>query len=145
MLNFLDDHEDKCYAAMRIVVGLLFFFHGTNYVLGFPSDARSWAGAAWYMQFVGVPILFLGGLCTCIGFQTRIAAFLSSGMMAFAYWMTYAPRALTPPESLAHNSFIKLIIPNVNGGELATVYCFIMLYIAARGAGIWSVDAARGN
>lgn len=144
MLNFLDNYEDKCYALLRIVTGFLFFFHGTNYVLGYPSDARSWADAAWYMQFLGVPILFLGGLFTCIGFQTRIAAFLSSGMMAFAYWMFYGNKAFNPPEG-STDSFIDLMLPIVNRGELATMFCFAMLYIAARGSGIWSVDAARSK
>ena len=35
--------------------------------------------------------------------------------------------------------------PIQNGGELAMLYCFVFLYISARGAGIWSVDASRGG
>jgi putative oxidoreductase len=31
----------------------------------------------------------------------------------------------------------------MNGGEPAALYCFAFLFIAARGAGIWSADAAR--
>ena len=45
--------------------------------------------------------------------------------MAFAYWMAHGPHAL---------------LPIVNQGELAALYCFVFLFIAARGAGIWSVD-----
>jgi putative oxidoreductase len=49
--------------------------------------------------------------------------------MVAAYWMTHGTQAL---------------FPIVNGGELAVLYCFVFLYIAAQGSGIWSVDAARG-
>ena len=31
-------------------------------------------------------------------------------------------------------------LPIQNGGELAVLYCFVFLYIASRGAGVWGVD-----
>jgi len=65
-----------------------------------------------------------------IGLFTRWAAFLASGFMAFAYWLGHGTKAL---------------IPFLNGGELAVLYCFVFLYIAARGPGLWSVDEARGG
>jgi putative oxidoreductase len=65
-----------------------------------------------------------------IGLFAGWAAFLSSGLMAAAYWMAHGFNGL---------------FPIVNGGELAALYCFVFLYIAARGSGIWSVDAARGE
>ena len=60
-----------------------------------------------------------------IGWQTRWAAFLCSGLMAAAYWMAHGMQGL---------------LPLVNQGELAALYCFVFLFIAARGPGIWSLD-----
>jgi len=65
-----------------------------------------------------------------IGFFAGWAAFICSGQMAMAYWMVHGTKALLPIE---------------NGGELAALYCFVFLFIAAQGSGIWSVDAARGR
>jgi putative oxidoreductase len=65
-----------------------------------------------------------------LGFFTRWAAFLCSGLMAAAYWMAHGPNALFPIE---------------NGGELAALYCFVFLCISARGSGAWSVDDSMGN
>jgi putative oxidoreductase len=65
-----------------------------------------------------------------IGLFTHWAAFITSGLMAFAYWIGHGRKALLPVE---------------NGGELAALYCFVFLFIAAHGAGIWSVDGARGK
>jgi putative oxidoreductase len=63
-----------------------------------------------------------------VGLLTRWAAFLSSGLMACAYWMAHGMKALLPIQ---------------NQGELAALYCFVFLYIAAHGSGIWSVDGAN--
>ena len=63
-----------------------------------------------------------------IGLFTRWAAFLASGLMAFAYWLGHGTRAL---------------LPVVNQGELAVIYCFVFLYISARGPGRWSLDGLR--
>jgi len=59
-----------------------------------------------------------------------VAAFIASGEMAVAYFMAHAPHGW---------------VPIVNKGELAVVYCFVFLFIAARGSGVWSVDAARNK
>jgi putative oxidoreductase len=83
-----------------------------------------------FVTLVAGPIELIGGTLVMIGLFTRWAAFLCSGLMAFAYWMAHGPRAL---------------LPILNEGELAVLYCFAFLFIAARGAGIWSVDAARGG
>ena len=68
----------------------------------------------------------LCGLLIAVGLLASYAAFVASGEMAVAYFMMHAP-----------NDFL----PILNGGELAVLYCFIFLYIAAHGAGIWSLDA----
>ena len=81
------------------------------------------------MLDVAGPIELVGGVLVMIGLFTRWAAFLCSGLMAAAYWMAHGTRALFPLE---------------NGGELAALYCFVFLCIAAKGGGIWSADGARG-
>jgi len=72
-------------------------------------------------------IEFGGGVLVMIGVLAGLAAFLSSGLMAFAYFLVHAPRGGWPIQ---------------NDGEVAVVFCFVFLFIAARGAGIWSLDAA---
>jgi putative oxidoreductase len=65
---------------------------------------------------------------TLIGFLTRPVAFILSGEMAVAYCKAHAPGGLWPAQ---------------NHGELAVVYCFVFLYLAAAGAGPLSIDALR--
>ncbi|RYD46260.1 MAG: DoxX family protein, partial [Sphingomonadales bacterium] len=72
-------------------------------------------------------IELVGGALIALGLMTRPVAFIASGMCAVGYWMVHGSQGL---------------YPIVNGGELIALYCFIFLFIAARGAGIWSVDAA---
>ena len=113
------------YALMRIVVGLLFICHGGQKVFGWfggmggqPAPLTSMFGVA------GVIELILGFLIT-IGFLTGYAAFIASGEMAVAYFIGHYPKSVWPLE---------------NEGEPAVLFCFIFLYIATQGAGIWSVD-----
>jgi len=75
---------------------------------------------------VGGGIEFLGGILIMIGLFTSVAAFISSGTMAVAYWGFHGTTA---------------VLPIVNRGELAVLYCFVLLYIAARGSGVWSVES----
>lgn len=124
-MHFLRAYESQTYAAMRIVTGFLFLWHGSQKVLGFPGEAP--AGAPPFIIWTAGPIELIGGLLVMIGFLTRVAAFLCSGLMACAYWMAHGLNALLPIE---------------NGGEPAALYCFVFLFIAARGPGIWSVDGA---
>jgi putative oxidoreductase len=71
-------------------------------------------------------IELIGGFLIMIGLFTGFAAFLASGLMAFAYF-------------IAHFS-MEAFLPIVNRGELAVLYCFVFLYIASRGSGVWSVE-----
>ena len=119
--------EREAYALMRIVVGFLFLWHGVQKLFGYPPGMPP--GVPGFIIWVGGPIEFFGGLFVMLGLFTRWAAFIASGMMAFAYWMGHGTHAL---------------LPIMNQGELAIVYCFAFLYIAARGPGIWSVEGARG-
>jgi putative oxidoreductase len=78
-----------------------------------------------YIVFIAGPIEFFGGLLIMIGFLTPWVAFICSGEMAFAYWSVHGTHAL---------------LPILNGGEIAIIYCFLFLFIAARGSGVFSVD-----
>jgi putative oxidoreductase len=82
------------------------------------------------IKWTAGPIELVGGLLVMIGLQAGWAAFLCSGTMAAAYFIGHQGNALFPIE---------------NRGELAALYCFVFLYIAMRGSGIWSVDASRGG
>jgi len=123
-MRFLGKHAETLYALMRIVVGVLFLCHGGQKLFGwFGADK-----AAEPMMVVAGVIEFVGGLLVAIGLFTPLAAFLASGEMAGAYFMVHAPNGFWPI---------------VNHGELAAVYCFVLLYIAAHGSGRLSLDAMR--
>ncbi len=126
MADFMKPYEAQTYAAMRIVTGLLFLWHGTSKLLGFPVPAPGEAAA--FVIYIAGPIELFGGILVMIGLFTRWAAFLCSGLMAAAYWMAHG---------------LNHLFPLVNHGELAVLYCFVFLFIAARGPGIWSLDAGR--
>jgi putative oxidoreductase len=130
-MGFLSRYVEPIYALMRIVVGFLFLCHGVQKVMMITSGTLP-DGMPAPMFYLTTLIEALGGLLVMIGFQGALAAFLCSGLMAFAYF-------------IAHHSWTTLAgwLPINNKGELAVIYCFVFLFIAARGSGIWSVDGAR--
>lgn len=123
MLGFLERYEAQTYALLRIVTGLLFLWHGSQKLFGFPAAARE--GTPDWITFGAGPIELVGGVLVMIGLFTRPAALICSGAMAVAYWLAHGMRDLFPLN---------------NGGELAALYCFAFLFIACRGGGIWSFD-----
>jgi putative oxidoreductase len=112
-------------SVMRIVLAFTFLWHGTQKLFGYPPSQQP-AGPMTTLILVAGILEFGGGLLLLLGLFTRPVAFLLSGMMAVAYFMAHAPRGF---------------LPLVNGGELAVVYCFVFLYLAAAGGGPWSLDA----
>lgn len=124
-MKFLDGFGAQAYALLRIFAGVLFLAHGVQKFFNFPAPFPMPLNPL--LQAAGTIELVAGGLII-IGLFTRPAAFLASGMAAAAYW-------------IAHGS--KSLYPIVNGGEAAVLYCFIFLFIATRGAGIWSLDGAK--
>ena len=126
----LNRFEPQFYALLRIVAGLMFAMHGSQKLLGWPpSEMKGGGGGLPPMMMAAGVIELVGGILIAIGLFTWLAAFISSGEMAAAFFMAHAPHGL---------------IPLVNKGELAVLYCFVFLYMAARGSGIWSVDSLRG-
>lgn len=126
MLSFMKSFEEQTYALMRIVTGFLFLWHGSQKILGFPPP--SYEPPA-HIVWIAGSIELIGGTLVMIGLFTTPAAFLASGLMAAAYWT-------------AHFSTEKWL-PIMNRGDAAILYCFVFLYLSARGSGIWSVDATR--
>jgi len=126
MAAFMKPYTGETYAALRIITGLLFFVHGTSKIFGYPVPPPPEAPA--FVVWGAGLIELIGGALMAAGFMTRWAAFVSSGTMAAAYWMAHGTKAF---------------FPHQNGGELAVVYCFVFLFIAANGGGKWSVDASR--
>jgi putative oxidoreductase len=114
-------------SILRIMTGLLFIEHGTSKILGFPASPMGQPVLMSLMGFSGV-LELVGGFLVAIGLFTRIASFILSGEMAFAYFMAHAPHGF---------------LPMVNKGEIAVLYCFVFLYLAAAGGGPWSIDHAR--
>ena len=132
MESFLGKFSGLIYALMRIVVGLLFAQHGAQKLFGFLGGMGQDGGTAPFLSlmfFAGF-IEFFGGLLVAVGFKTSWVAFLASGEMAVAYFMAHASRALFPIQTR---------------GELPVLYAFLFLYIAANGAGMFSVDAVFGT
>src|SRR5688572_24954546 len=124
MERVLGRFAPQFYALLRIVAGLLFACHGAQKLLGVLGGQQ----VPMFSQFwVAGVIELVGGILIAIGLLTSIAAFIASGEMAAAYFITHAEQGP---------------IPIQNGGELAVLYCFVFLYMAARGAGPWGVDRA---
>ncbi|MBX0289922.1 DoxX family protein [Hymenobacter sp. HSC-4F20] len=126
---FLSPWAGRLLSVLRIVSGLLMLFHGSQKLFGWPPSDHGGGNATGLMLVAGI-LEFGGGLLLLIGLFTRPVAFILSGLMAVAYFMAHAPQHA---------------LPIVNQGELAVLYCFVYLYLAAAGAGPWSVDAARSR
>jgi len=130
-MGFLQPHADRIYALLRIMTGLMFMQHGLQKIFGLfggvPPEAPP------FIVYGAGGIELVGGALVAIGLFAAPAAFLASGLMAFAFFLGH----VIPAKGN--------LIPVVNKGELAALYCFVFFYISARGSGIWSVDAARGG
>ncbi|WP_417686311.1 DoxX family protein [Roseibium sp.] len=128
-MNLLKPYSGYLQSLFRIMVGLAFLQHGTTKLLHFPATKMSGISPMSLSGAAGVIELVCGTLIVA-GLFTRPAAFLASGTMAFAYFLKHAPRDFFPIN---------------NGGELALVYCFAFLFLAAAGAGPISVDRILGK
>ncbi|HEY7229238.1 MAG TPA: DoxX family protein [Pseudolabrys sp.] len=111
-------------SIVRIMVALLFFEHGLSKMFGFPQSSSM--PALFSLSWFSGAIEFVGGALLAVGLFTRTSAFIMSGEMAFAYFISHAPRDFFPIN---------------NRGDSAILYCFIFLYIAFAGGGPWTLDA----
>ncbi|WP_118134532.1 DoxX family protein [Oceanicella sp. SM1341] len=115
-------------SLVRLVAGLIFMEHGLQKLAGFPPTENTWE--AFSLSWVAGCFELACGALIALGLFTRPAAFLASGVMAFAYWIAHAPRDFFPVN---------------NGGDAAILYCFLFLYLVFAGAGPASLDAMRGR
>ena len=122
--SFVEVWQPRLLSVLRIIIGFLFMSHGLMKVLNFPAPARQPFDLMTLSGFAGALELF-GGALLLIGLFTRPVAFILSGEMAFAYFIAHAPQNFWPL---------------INRGELAVAYCFVFLYFAVAGAGVWSID-----
>ena len=126
MPGFLKAHGETIYGLMRIVVGLTFLCHGLQKLFGMFGGMPQGIEMNALLYTAGV-IELVGGTLVMIGLRAGWAAFITSGTMAAAYFMAHQANGALPIQ---------------NQGELAAVYCWVFLYIASRGSGKLSVDAA---
>ena len=117
------------YDAFRIVFAFLYLSHGLQKWFGMFGGLGG-GPVPPFSSMLGIsgPIETVLGTLILIGLFVRPAAFIASGQMAVAFFTVHAPRGGWPIQ---------------NQGELAVLFCFAFLYMASRGAGMWSVDAAR--
>jgi len=111
-------------SLLRIVSSLVLFSYGTQKILHFPAAAS--VPPVGSMSWIAGMLELVLGFLVLIGFKTRAAAFVLSGLMAFAYFIAHAPKSFYPAQ---------------NGGVAAILFCFVMLYFVAAGAGSFSIDA----
>lgn len=115
-------------SLFRAVFGLLFLCHGLAHLFGWPAAAGPAAAVgAWPLWWGGVLELVTGVLIS-VGLWTRIAAFLASGMMAYAFLVEHTADG---------------ILPIVNGGESAVLYCFAFLLLVFTGGGAVGLNTGR--
>lgn len=117
----------RALSVLRFVAGLVFFPHGTQKLLNFPPREGGAVELFSFMGFAGT-LEVVGGALIVLGLFTRPTAFILTGMMAVAYFMSYFPRNF---------------YPTLNGGDAAILFCFIFLYISVVGGGSWAIDAFR--
>lgn len=124
-MGFLESYAPQLRSVLRIVIGLMILQYGMSKIFHIPYVA----------MFAHLPPLIIaagtielvGGVLILFGVYTRIVAFILSGEMAFAYW-------------LGHVGGTGKLLPILNHGGLAVIFCFVFLYLAAAGPGPWSFD-----
>jgi len=132
MKTWMSRCEDASYALLRMVSGAMLSFHGVQKVFGLlsshptpPIGSQLWIGGL---------VELIGGLLILTGFHTRLAAFVCSGQMAVAYFQFHWKFQLG-----------AAFFPAINQGELAVLYCFVFLFFAAHGDGVWSLGGQKAG
>jgi len=122
--TMLEQYRPYVLSILRIMAGLLFLQHGTAKIFNFPpqNDMPAFPRPEWFagrIELVGSTLIILG-------LFTRPVAFILSGEMAFAYFISHRPRGF---------------FPLLNAGEPAVLFCFVFLYLVFAGGGPLSLDA----
>jgi putative oxidoreductase len=125
--SFLATWFPRVLSILRIMVGLLFLEHGMSKYLSLPVSPSTGV-APMSLSGINGMIELVGGVLIVLGLFTRPVAFMLAGDMAVAYFIAHAPRGF---------------FPLLNAGELAIIYCFVFLYLAVAGGGVWSLDHLR--
>jgi putative oxidoreductase len=125
---FYDLWTPRALAVLRIVTGYLMLDHGVAKIFHFPHVAMFDNVQIFSLIVVAGILELIGGALILIGSFTRLSAFILSGEMAVAYFMAHASKG-------------AVLMPMLNQGELAVLYCFVFLFLSVAGAGAWSVDA----
>ena len=126
--TWLSRWQPQLLSVLRIMVALLYLEHGTAKLLHFPIPQPGVPDPLPTILVAAAIIELVIGTLLVLGLFTRLAAFVGSGEMAAGYFISHFPRGFWPVQNM---------------GEAAILFCFIFLYIAAAGAGPWSLDAAR--
>ncbi len=119
------------HVVLRIFAGAILCQHGAQKlfgVLGGVDGAGHAAALNLSLRGIAGPLEFFGGILIILGLFTRVVAFILSGEMAVVYFLMHSPRSFWPI---------------ANHGELPVILCFVYLYFAATGAGIFSLDYLR--
>ena len=125
-MTFLDKYQSQLLGILRIVAGLLFLEHGCVKLLHFPTSMAIPPGNIGMVIMAAAVIELVGGVLITVGLFSRIAAFIASGEMAFAYFLGHVSRGG--------------FWPAINGGGEAILYCFIFLYLASAGPGAFAIN-----
>lgn len=126
-MTFLKTWAPHILSVMRVLAASSFFTHGTMKLFGWPAPFEYPMNP---LLYTAAALEIIGGLLLIVGLFSRPVAFVLSGSMAVAYFIGHSPRGF---------------FPVLNGGEPAMFFCFIFLYIAAAGPGVWSADAVAGR
>jgi putative oxidoreductase len=132
MHRILGGYAEPLWAVLRVVASFFFACHGAQKLFGVFGGVSGQGDTVPLLSQLGLAglIELVGGTLVAVGLLGSSAAFLASGEMAVAYFTAHQPRGLLPIQ---------------NGGELAALYAFLFLYVAARGSGRWSLANALGR
>ena len=127
---FISTWTPRAQAVLRVVTAYLFVAHGTSKLLGVPHIPSLDGVTLFSLMGLAGTLELVGGVLLLVGLFTRPTAFVLSGEMAFAYFM-------------GHGGQGYVLVPMLNRGELAVLFCFVFLFFAFAGPGAWSLDRFR--
>ncbi len=122
-MDILAKFQSQVLSILRIVSAYAFILHGTSKAFAFPVDMTEYVGSWLSLMGLATVLEIVAGTLLLVGFKTRLVAFILSGQMAVAYFMSHFS-----------------IFPLEKGGEPAMLFSFIFLYIATAGGGAWAID-----